>query len=60
MDQEFETNFREVANEEDVWSGVPQGAVLASVLFITMIPDVQEEVKESIVSLFADDIMVST
>ena len=39
----------------DVLSEVPQGTVLAAVLFIIMISDVDENVKSSIVRLFADD-----
>ncbi|CAL4064871.1 unnamed protein product, partial [Meganyctiphanes norvegica] len=60
--QEFLNNrkYRVVANGEmsdvqDVLSGVPQGTVLAAVLFIIMISDVDENVKSSIVRLFADD-----
>ncbi|CAL4121335.1 unnamed protein product [Meganyctiphanes norvegica] len=54
--QEFLNNrkYRVVANGEmsdiqDVLSGVPQGTVLASVLFIIMIADIDEKVRNSIV-----------
>ena len=40
---------------QDVLSGVPQGTVLAAVLFVMMIADIDEEVKRSIVRCFADD-----
>ncbi|CAL4069106.1 unnamed protein product [Meganyctiphanes norvegica] len=64
--QEFLNNrkYRVVANGEmsdvqDVLSGVSQGTVLAAVLFIIMISDVDENVKSSIVRLFADDTRIS-
>ena len=52
--------FRVVANgcmsrEEDVISGVPQGTVLAAILFVIMISDIDENVKKCIVRSFADD-----
>ncbi|CAL4197308.1 unnamed protein product, partial [Meganyctiphanes norvegica] len=43
----------------EVKSGVPQGTVLAAILFIIMIADIDEKVKESIVRCFADDTRVS-
>merc|ERR1712002_733436 len=51
--------FRVVVNgymseEENVIPGVPQGTVLAAVLFV-MISDIDENVKKSIVRSFADD-----
>ena len=45
----------EISEEQDVQSGVPQGTVLAAVLFVIMISDIDEEVKRSIVRCFADD-----
>ena len=64
--QEFLNNrkYRVVANGEmsdiqDVLSGVPQGTVLAAVLFIIMIADIDEKVRNSIVRSFADDTRIS-
>ncbi|CAL4076336.1 unnamed protein product [Meganyctiphanes norvegica] len=64
--QEFLNNrkYRVVANGEmsdvqDVLSGVPQGTVLAAVLFVIMISDIDKNVKSSIVRLFADDTKIS-
>ena len=56
--------FRVVANgcmskEEDVISGVPQGTVLAAILFVIMISDIDENVKKCIVRSFADDTRVN-
>merc|ERR1712120_73290 len=56
--------FRVVANgsmsrEEDVISGVPQGAVLAAILFVIMISDIDENVKMGIIRCFADDTRVN-
>ena len=56
--------FRVVANnciseEADVISGVPQGTVLAAILFLIMISDIDENVKHCIVRSFADDTRVS-
>ena len=44
---------------EEVISGVPQGTVLASIFFIIMISDIDENLKNSIVRIFADDTRVS-
>ena len=49
----------EMSEEQDVVSGVPQGTVLASILFIIMISDIDESLKSSIVRLFADDTRMS-
>ena len=56
--------FRVVANgcmsdEEDVVSGVPQGTVLAAILFVIMISDIDENIKSCIVRSFADDTRVN-
>ena len=47
------------SDPEDVLSGVPQGTVLAAILFIIMISDIDEEIKQCIVRCFADDTRVS-
>merc|ERR1712030_51100 len=55
--------FRVVANgymsREDVISGVPQGTVLAAILFVIMISDIDENVKNCLVRSFADDTRVN-
>ena len=56
--------FRVVANgcmseEEHVLSGVPQGTVLAAILFAIMISDLDDKIKECIVRSFADDTRVN-
>ena len=48
-----------VSDQEDVLSGVPQGTVLAAILFIIMISDIDENIKECIVRCFADNTRVS-
>ena len=48
-----------MSDQEDVLSGVPQGTVLAALLFIIMISDIHENIKECIVRCFADDTRVS-
>ena len=48
-----------MSEEENVISGVPQGTVLAAVLFVIMISDIDENVKKSIVRSFADDTRVN-
>ena len=64
--EEFLKNrkFRVVVNgcmseEEDVISVVPQGTVLAAILFVIMISDIDENVKRSIVRSFADDTRIN-
>merc|ERR1712121_52988 len=56
--------FRVVANEcmsreEDVISGVPQGTVLAAILFVIIISDIDEDVKMCIIRCFADDTRIN-
>merc|ERR1712215_270397 len=48
-----------MSREEDVISGVPQGTVLAAILFVIMISDIDEDVKLSIIRCFADDTRVN-
>ena len=48
-----------MSDQEDVLSGVPQGTVLAALLFIIMISDIDQDIKECIVRCFADDTRVS-
>ena len=48
-----------MSEQEEVRSGVPQGTVLAAILFVIMIADIDEKVKECIVRCFADDTRVS-
>ena len=48
-----------MSEEQEVVSGVPQGTVLASILFIIMISDIDESLKSSIVRLLADDTRMS-
>jgi len=64
--REFLTDrkFKVVANgcmsdEGEVTSGVPQGTVLAAILFVIMISDIDENVKVCILRSFADDTRVS-
>ena len=45
----------EMSEEQDVLSGVPQGTVLAAILFIIMISDIDKEVSRSVIRCFADD-----
>merc|ERR1712215_236188 len=56
--------FRVVANgwmsrEEDVISGVPQGIVLAIILFFIIISDIYEDAKICIIRSFADDTRIN-
>merc|ERR1712243_420774 len=48
-----------MSEEQDVISGVPQGTVLAAILFVIMISDIDDNVKHSIVRSFADDTRVN-
>jgi len=56
--------FRVVENgcmlrEEDVISGVPHDTVLAAILFVIMISDIEENVKKCLIRSFADDTRVN-
>ncbi|MCP4252991.1 MAG: hypothetical protein GY775_06210, partial [Candidatus Scalindua sp.] len=60
----FNRKYRVIANgvmsdEHEIISGVPQGTVLASILFIIMISDIDDNLRNSISRLFADDTKVS-
>ena len=48
-----------MSEEGDVMSGVPQGTVLAAILFVIMISDIDEKVKNCILRSFADDTRVN-
>ena len=48
-----------MSEKHDVLSGVPQGTVLASLFFIIMIADIDQDLENSISRLFADDTKVS-
>ena len=59
-----ERKFRVVVNgvvseEQNVKSGVPQGTVLAAILFIIMISDIDKDIIRCIVSCFADDTRIN-
>ena len=45
----------EISEEQEVRSGVPQGTVLAAILFLIMIGDIDKDIMRCIVSCFADD-----
>merc|ERR1711888_103282 len=45
----------EISEEQEVKSGVPQGTVLAAILFLIMIGDIDKDIISCIVSCFADD-----
>ena len=49
-----------MSDEQDVISGIPQGMVLASIFFIIMISDIDENLGNSISRLFADDTKISS
>merc|ERR1712236_197009 len=62
--QTHKHKLRVVANgsmsrEENVISGVLQGTVLAAILFVIMISDIDEDVKLSIIRCFADDTRIN-
>ncbi|KAK3881506.1 hypothetical protein Pcinc_014051 [Petrolisthes cinctipes] len=48
-----------VSKQSSVVSGVPQGSVLGPILFLILISDIDQEVKTSKVTSFADDTRVS-
>ena len=48
-----------ISIEQDVISGIPQGTVLASLFFIIIIADIDDNLMNSIVRLFADDTKIS-
>ena len=48
-----------MSEEEKVISGVPQGTVLAAIIFVIMISDIDENVKECMLRSFADDTRVN-
>merc|ERR1712002_685880 len=59
-----ERKFRVVVNgcmsdEAEVLSGVLQGTVLAALLFVIMISDIDENIKKSIVRSFVDDTRIN-
>ena len=59
-----ERKFRVVVNgcmsdEADVLSGVPKGTVLAALLFVIMISDIDDNIKKSIVRSFVDNTRVN-
>jgi len=49
-----------ISEKHDVLSDVPQDTVLASLFFIVMIADINQNLENSISRLFADDTKVST
>ena len=49
-----------MSDEQDIISGIPQGMVLASIFFIIMISDIDENLGNSISRLFADDTKISS
>merc|ERR1712121_622994 len=56
--------FRVVANgcmsrEENVISGVPQGTVLAAILYVIMVSDIDEDFKMCIIRCFVDNTRVN-
>merc|ERR1712121_335823 len=48
-----------MSREEEFIMGVPQGTVLAAILFVIMISDIDEDVKMCIIRCFADDTRVN-
>ena len=49
-----------ISKKHYVLSGVPQRTVLASLFFIIMIADIDQNLENSVSKLFADDTMLST
>ena len=53
-------NRQEIQSEEgNVLSGLPQGTVLAAILFVIMISDIDKFVKKYILRSFTDETRVS-
>ena len=48
-----------MSDKHEIIYGVPQGTVLASIIFIIIISDIDEDLKNSICRLFANDTKVS-
>ena len=48
-----------MSREQDIILRVPQGTVLAAILFVIMISDIDEDVKMCIIRSFADDTRVN-
>ena len=48
-----------ISNEVEVISSVPQGTVLAPILFLIMMSEINKNMKHSKVSSFADDTKIS-
>ncbi|CAL4126135.1 unnamed protein product [Meganyctiphanes norvegica] len=55
----FTFTYTTISEEEDVTSGVRQGTELAAVLFVIMLSDIDEKVKNCIIRSFVDDTHVN-